>query len=124
MSATSRLHLRWTRVSLVVLALLAQIVAPGTLFAVAVEPGDTREFAFPFETTRIPKDQELVFLTGGFACTSIETYAYGNRKKHAVIVDIAAGTSRMAADKPTATNGHQALFYDGKVYTFTAISRG
>ena len=126
-SATSRLHLRWTRVSLVVLALLAQIVAPGTLFAVAVEPGDTREFAFPSAIDHVwcsytkvhISDQELVFLTGGFACTSIETYAYGNRKKHAVIVDIAAGTSRMAADKPTATNGHQALFYDGKVYTFT-----
>ena len=127
LSASSRHRLRWTRVSLVVLALLALIVAPGTIFAVAVQPGDTREFTFPsaidhvwcaFTKVHIP-DQELVFLSGGFECTSIETYSSGGRKKHAVIVDIAAGTSRVAADKPTATAFHQALFYDGKVYTVT-----
>ena len=73
-SASSRHRFRWTRVSLVVLALLALIVAPGTIFAVAVQPGDTREFAFPsaidhvwcaFTKVHIP-DQELVFLSGGF----------------------------------------------------------
>ena len=34
----ARHPLRWTRASLVVLALLALIVAPGTIFAVAAEP--------------------------------------------------------------------------------------
>ena len=37
-SSSSRLHSRWTRASLVVLALLALIVAPGTIFAVATGP--------------------------------------------------------------------------------------
>ena len=37
-SSSWRLHLRWTRASLVVLALLALVVAPGTLFAVATDP--------------------------------------------------------------------------------------
>jgi len=37
-SSSSRLHLHWTRASLVVLALLALVVAPGTLFAVAAAP--------------------------------------------------------------------------------------
>ena len=38
-TSSSRHPLRWTRASLVVLALLALIVAPGTIFAVAAEPG-------------------------------------------------------------------------------------
>ena len=37
-SSSSRLHLHWTRASLVVLALLALVVAPGTIFAVAAAP--------------------------------------------------------------------------------------
>jgi len=37
-SSSSRFHLRWTRASLVVLALLALVVAPGTRFAVATNP--------------------------------------------------------------------------------------
>ena len=37
-SSSSRLHLRWTRASLVVLALLALVVAPGTSFAAATGP--------------------------------------------------------------------------------------
>jgi len=37
-SASSRHHLRWTRASLVVLALLGLIVAPGTIFVVATGP--------------------------------------------------------------------------------------
>jgi len=37
-SSSSRLHSRWTRASLVVLALLALVVAPGTIFAVAAGP--------------------------------------------------------------------------------------
>ena len=38
-SSSSRLPLRWTRASLVVLALLALIVAPGTTFVAATESG-------------------------------------------------------------------------------------
>jgi len=38
LTSSSRFHLRWTRASLVVLALLALIVAPGTRFAAATEP--------------------------------------------------------------------------------------
>ena len=37
-SSSWRLHLHWTRASLVVLALLALVVAPGTIFAVAAAP--------------------------------------------------------------------------------------
>ena len=37
-SSSSRLHLHWTRASLVVLALLALVVAPGTIFAAATGP--------------------------------------------------------------------------------------
>ena len=36
-SSSSRLHSRWTRASLVVLALLALVVAPGTTFVTATE---------------------------------------------------------------------------------------
>ena len=87
--------------------------------------GDTIEFTLPsaidhgwcgYTKVHIP-NQELVFLSGGFACTSIDAYSPGGRKQHAVIVDIAAGTARMAANKPTATAFHRALYYDGKVYT-------
>ena len=38
LTSPSRFHLRWTRASLVVLALLALIFAPGTRFAAATEP--------------------------------------------------------------------------------------
>ena len=38
-SSSSRLHLRWRRASLVVLALLALVVAPGTTFVTATESG-------------------------------------------------------------------------------------
>ena len=38
-SSSSRFHLRWTRASLVVRALLALVVAPGTRFAAATGPG-------------------------------------------------------------------------------------
>ena len=37
-SSSSRLHSRWRRASLVVLALLVLVVAPGTIFAVAAGP--------------------------------------------------------------------------------------
>ena len=37
-SSSSRLHRRWTRASLVVLALLVLVIAPGTIFAVAAGP--------------------------------------------------------------------------------------
>ena len=51
-SASSRHRLRWTRVSLVVLALLAQIVAPGTLFAVAAGRTPISRPSGPFEDWR------------------------------------------------------------------------
>lgn len=41
-SSSWRLHLHWTRASLVVLALLALVVAPGTIFAVAAAPDRRR----------------------------------------------------------------------------------
>ena len=116
----------------VLAAVLALACVPGAFASpfsrdLLASAGDHGEIAFPdgidhvwcaFTKVHIP-DQELVFLSGGFKCTSIDTYAYGERKPYAVIVDIAAGTSWMAASKPTATANHRALFYDGKVYTFT-----